>query len=394
MRTLIASLLIACAGLGAGSAVAFYRVSTSSLPPIPRDVLNGERSPEESRTVRKDAPRVEVSEEEHNFGSMDGNGTGKHDFVFKNIGVKPLTLARGDTSCKCTLSKLEKTELAPGESAKVTLEWRGTGISGKYRQTATIKTNDPNRPLVTLSIFGEITHAVLVKPHEIHFSRLSDEESVTAKTHVLAYLPKPLEIAMLKWSDEEIAEPFTAEIAPLTAEAVKEQDSEATAGYTVTVTVKPGLPLGTFRQKLLLKTNYDAVPQVEIPIGGMVDTDIAVIGRGWNSEQNVLRLGAIENTQTTRRKLLLIVRGPSRKEANFEATDVFPKEMKVELTKPKEINDGTAVQVEVELEIPEGCRPMNHLGSGDNQLGFITLKTGIEKTPEIKLHIQFAVLGG
>ncbi len=37
---------------------------------------------------------------------------------------------------------------------------------------------------------------------------------------------------------------------------------------------------------------------------------------------------------------------------------------------------------------------MNHLGSGENQPGFVTLKTGIEKTPQIKLFVQFAVLGG
>ena len=37
---------------------------------------------------------------------------------------------------------------------------------------------------------------------------------------------------------------------------------------------------------------------------------------------------------------------------------------------------------------------MNHLGSSENELGFITLKTGCEKIPEIKLYVQFAVLGG
>ena len=170
--------------------------------------------------------------------------------------------------------------------------------------------------------------------------------------------------------------------------------SEATAGFSLKVTVKPGLPLGTFRQKLLLKTNYESVPEVEVPVVGMIDTDIAIIGRGWNSERNVLRIGTIENNVATTRKLLLVVRGPSREEVNFQVAEVFPKEIKVDLTKPEKINGGTAVKVEMNLEIPKHCRPMNHLGSKENKLGCITLKTGCKKTPEIKLYVQFAVLGG
>ena len=225
MRTIIVSVVLACVGLGIGSIVAFSRVSHSSSPRVGQEIITGQHEKENGEnSVKKDAPRVEVEKEDFDFGSMDGNGKGTHDFIFKNIGPKPLTLEKGDTSCKCTLSKLEKTELAPGESAKVTLEWKGAGLSGEYRQTATINTNDPSRPMVTLSIFGQITHAIRVQPHEVVFSRLSDDETATAEANVLAYLAKPLEIKGTSWSDEEIAKPFSAVVEPLSKEALKEVD--------------------------------------------------------------------------------------------------------------------------------------------------------------------------
>ena len=174
-------------------------------------------------------------------------------------------------------------------------------------------------------------------------------ETASATANVLAYLPKSLKIESTKWFDADIADKFSAVVEPLSEQAVKEADEKAKEGYAVKITVKPGLGLGTFKQKLLLKTNYDAVPEVEVPIEGMVDTDIAVVGRGWDSKRNVLRIGTVEHGQLPAgRKLLLLIRGPSRKEVNFEPVDVFPKELKVDLTKPVEINDGTSRQSGVE----------------------------------------------
>ena len=48
-----------------------------------------------------------VDEEEHDFGIMDVDDKGSHDFVVRNTGEGLLTLSPGETSCRCT-GRLER----------------------------------------------------------------------------------------------------------------------------------------------------------------------------------------------------------------------------------------------------------------------------------------------
>src|SRR5262245_43679246 len=68
-------------------------------------------------------PVARVDRVEYDFGEMERFAKGRHSFTFTNKGQYPLKLALGDTTCKCTLSKLAEDEIPPGKSAEVTLEW-------------------------------------------------------------------------------------------------------------------------------------------------------------------------------------------------------------------------------------------------------------------------------
>ena len=52
-------------------------------------------------------------------------------------------LRKGKTTCKCTLNDMKDTELAPGESTDVTLEWTAKTGDTLFRQEATILTTIP-----------------------------------------------------------------------------------------------------------------------------------------------------------------------------------------------------------------------------------------------------------
>lgn len=62
-----------------------------------------------------------VDQDEFNFGRMEVTEDGKHEFTITNQGDKTLSLNPGPTSCKCTLSEIKDSELAPGKSTKVTV---------------------------------------------------------------------------------------------------------------------------------------------------------------------------------------------------------------------------------------------------------------------------------
>ena len=45
---------------------------------------------------------VVVGSTEYDFGTMERRGVRTHTFVIRNDGTKPLTLEKGETTCKCT----------------------------------------------------------------------------------------------------------------------------------------------------------------------------------------------------------------------------------------------------------------------------------------------------
>ncbi len=151
MRITIILLVTAIAGIAVGTGVAawsFYRF------PEQANLELGLVEPEKNLT--EGFPSVEVDEKEYDFGAMDSHLTGKHAFVFRNVGKAPLKLVAGPTTCKCTLSDIGDGSIPPGGAGEVTLEWHGRDFVGPFSQTATIKTNDPRNLTVELKVRGEM----------------------------------------------------------------------------------------------------------------------------------------------------------------------------------------------------------------------------------------------
>jgi hypothetical protein len=317
---------------------------------------------------------------------------GSHDFVIHNRGTGILTLNKGGTSCRCAVSNLERNVLLPGESGKITLEYRPTAIPGLYRQTATFFCNDPVHQQFSLVVTGKITTVVRAVPAELIFSRLSAEETNTGDVQVYCYRPEPLEIREFHWSDPKLAGFFEAMLTPLSREELREEKG-AESGFRLKITLKPGLPQGPFQQKILLKTNLPEKPEITIPVGGKICSDISIVGPGWNDDDDVLLIGSLKSQEYYRRRLLLIVRGPQRKEVRFHIVEPLPEPLKVSLDKTVELSSGQVSQTPLTIEIPRGSRPVNHLGANRKNWAQIMLETTHPKILQVKIFVQFAVEG-
>jgi len=391
MKAALALALTAALGVGAGFGMAVWRFGglpgEGELPPL---VPGSERS--EAGGAGSGNPRVVVDAEEYDFGVMDLDAEMSHDFVLRNVGEGVLKLQKGETSCRCTLSELKTTEIPPGESAKVTLTWSGNEALGPYRQTATVFTNDPARPRLELIVSGRITAAARAVPRELVFSQVSAGEPATAEIPLYGYLEEPLEVQDYELARAETAEYFDVAFEPLKPELLKEE-AGAKSGFLVRVTVKPGLPQGPFRQTIKVQTNLEGPTPVEIPVKGTVTSDIMVVGPGWSDEHGLLDLAAIGSREGAERRLLLIVRGPHRREVHFEPAEISPDLLRVELGQTKEVNKGLVLQTPIWIRIPPGSRPANHLGGEQGELGTILLKTGHPKAPLLRIRVRFVVEG-
>ena len=388
MKTIVAILVVVILGIALGAATAVFRLGPETWVVnnrVARRSLPRDTGPEGT-------PRSTVDHEEYEFGTMDADVKGTHDFLFTNTGDGTLDLTVGDTSCRCTMSKLAQSSVPPGQSTKVTMTWTAEEVLGPYRQTATIFTNDPARPRVTLTVSGRITAAVRVVPQELVFSSVSAGQSATAEAELFCYLQDPLEILGFKLADTSTAEQFEVAFEPLSADRLAE-DPDAHSGQLVKVILKPGLPQGPFQQKILIRTNLEASPAVVLPIEGVISSEIAVVGRGYDQETGVLTLGTVDGQTGVQRRLMLIVRGPYRKEVKFQPAKITPDSLKVEFGKATQINNDTVMQVPMTIRIPPGTGPAAHLGSKQGKLGEILLETNHPRCPQLRILVRFAVEG-
>jgi hypothetical protein len=357
-------------------------------------------------------PKLAVDSELFVFGVMKGGGTGSHQFHFFNHGQAPLTLKAGATSCKCTVSEVEKGILSPGDSGSVTLQWHPKEVVGRFEQNAKIITNDPIRPELVLSVSGEVTVGLRAIPPSLVLSSLARQDTAHADVRIYCYLPgQPLEIDGFKMAYDALAPYFTVTHEPIPKSDLA-QEPNAQSGVLLHVGVKPGLPQGPFQQTILIATNQPDATSVAIPIEGKVSGDISVAGPDWDDDQNSLNLGAVKSQIGASRQLQLIVRGPKNVDKNgadkngsdrnwaetrFEVGRVEPDYLHVTLGKTEVLGSGASLRISrtpLTIEVPPGSPQESHLGSEQGHVGVIVLETTDPQTPQFKVRVRFAVEGG
>lgn len=344
-----------------------------------------------------DSGRVTVDHETFDFGKMDSTEDGTHDYIFTNRGDKKLTLNHGSTSCSCTVSEIKDSELAPGESTKVTVSWHSKGRIGPFQQSVTVITSDPLRREVTLTVKGEFTRSVYAEPDELTFNHIGGTESVTQEARIFCNLPnQQIKIQSYQMSDPSLEKFFQVEYVPLGADGLRKEKG-ATSGILIRVTAKPGLPLGRFQQRILFKTNLAQYTEFDLPLFGSVG-EVSLVGRGWNSETGMLDIGTVDGRSVTQRKLIVLARGPHAKDMKFKIASVEPDFLQAKLGKAT-VRDTELSETELIIEIPENKilekkTPANYLGGEHGKLGEILLETIHPQPYSLRIRVRFAVAGG
>ncbi len=343
-------------------------------------------------------PRVSLEEESFDFGDSPSGKTLKHSFIVKNTGDFPLELEHDptrDSSCSCTVGKVSDDKIPPGGQAPIEMEVRTETKSGPLRETATVHTNDPQRPLIRITLTGNITPPVSAEPEQIVFSGLSAKETRTATFHVLARHTDQLAITDVRLGRPENASLFDVSYKMLSQEELaKLDDSAVKSAAEFTVTVKPGLALGQFTQTIRIRTNQDETEPIEVPVTGNVVSDLLVTGTAWNSRNNVVYLGRVASSTGVDSLIALLARGPHIDEVNVKVKSVQPADvLKVSVGKPMRLGSGKLLRIPIEISIPKGCPTISRLGPDAKDMGEIVLETGHPEVKELRLPVSFSVGG-
>jgi hypothetical protein len=330
------------------------------------------------------APRAFVPQREHDFGRMDPHSSGKHAFEIKNSGNAPLELKLGETSCKCTLSGLDKNSLAPGEVARVTLEWNtGRTPLPEFAQSATVLTNDSLNKRIELIVQGKVKTDAGLDVEEIAlpalapdaegafdflvYSQMWDEISVH---EVTGNLPK------LEWDAEPIA---VGDVPALAALAVQR----------VRVRFARPVELGQFMEELRIRV----VPAAEearaidlyLPVRGSAIRRLAIYSPDID-ESGLIDLGINPQGKARSATLLLKIRDPEPSIQQAKV-DVSPDFLQAKLVPPADGESAGLYRLVVELPADA---PTGQFRS--NPLGYIRLDTGHPRIGVVELKVSFAVM--
>jgi hypothetical protein len=340
----------------------------------------------------KKGPEAVVPETEHNFGVGQRNSKMEHTFVIRNAGDEALTLDAGNTTCKCTISNLENGQVAPGDSAEVKVEWKLNTLGTNFRQTAEIRTNDEQKPMITLTIAGKIVDHVKLDPRDLVLTSVSANAGAATDFYVFAYEQNDIEVTSFEFADEKTAAYFDLSFQEVSESTLSEEDG-ATSGLRGTLRVKPGLPLGPINQTIRLTTNVDAVGRLELDVAGSVVSDISIVGGSdYSQKRSILDLGTIDVGRGKQRDLRILVKGPHRQATEFTIKEVDPDDvLDASLGDAQPINRGAVVMHKLNIQVRQDARAVNRLGTGESEYGKIMIETTHPDTELIPIYVKFSV---
>lgn len=359
-------------------------------------------------------PKAVVDEKLYLFGEMAVDQSRSHKFILKNEGEAPLEVMKGDTTCKCTLSSMKDSTIAPGESIEIELTWTPKSTQSVFGQTATIYTNDPENQELKLRIEGTVNNLIFINGSSEGSANWSlpamsntDPVSYTGKFHT-NFLD---EFKVLEITSSHPG--LTTSVNPLTPEELKE--ARAKCGYSVKVTADPkSFPLGSFTEKLTIKTDIpdkkEAHPEAEhthvdghkhedqgenktftVQVFGNHSGPIRIVptfGVHWNPEKMVLRLGQFPAKEGKEVTLSMFVEG-TQEPLKILDQKIVPEYLKVAIKKDDQFESKTKQRYELKLTVPPGI-PAVAFGTGNH--ASVVLQTNHPDAKEIEFRIEFLAL--
>lgn len=98
------------------------------------------------------APRIAFDRTSHDFGNVNQGDVVQTRFTLTNTGKSILNIRDTKANCTCTVSKVEKNTLAPGESSDLLVTFNTAGRRGRQLKSIALFTNDPTKPTRELKI--------------------------------------------------------------------------------------------------------------------------------------------------------------------------------------------------------------------------------------------------
>jgi len=102
------------------------------------------------------SPQPQTEEYIWDFGQVKEGLILKHDFLLKNQSQKALNITGTNSSCSCTVSKVGKSSLSPGEETLIEVKFNSVGYSGLVMQYVYVNTDNLENPILKFTVKAQV----------------------------------------------------------------------------------------------------------------------------------------------------------------------------------------------------------------------------------------------
>jgi hypothetical protein len=209
-------------------------------------------------------PRLVVEETVFDFGSVDQGARVEHTFRLPNRGDGVLHVDHVKSSCGCTVAVVSDRVVPPGDEARVAVAFDTSRVTGRTTKTISVYTDDPDAPVLALSLSGQVAADFVVTPTPLYLGRIRRGESVRR------------EVTITPGRDGTTFAVERVETSHPALHARLEPNPDG-GGQRLEVELERDVPLGRLNATLTLHTTSPGAPVLEIPVFASVEGDVVVL---------------------------------------------------------------------------------------------------------------------
>ncbi|MBD3673891.1 MAG: DUF1573 domain-containing protein [Planctomycetaceae bacterium] len=385
VKTVIAVVVLILVSLGI---TAWIGVSSQEVGAEKNKVTYESQDEEDAPPIDDDdkRPKAVTEETSFNFGSMELGETGKHTFLLKNEGEDVLVIAKGASTCKCTVSDLPSNEIPPGETAEVLLEWEPKAPSPEFSQRARIWTNDPERRAIDFSVQGMVADLLTVSPSgELDAGNVQEDVGASARFRIYSNLADSF--------DEPPTMEYEGDFLSFEVKPFEEEDLEMTSaksGYVVQVKISPDVPAGRSQETFGYLAKVDGrefTEQMTVKYRRRGPIRVMPLpGTVYFEKYGLVDFQRFQAAEGKTQEVTLLIEDPEDDaEIDVAIAEVEVPQVKVDVEPKTDLNLKGKQAFRLRFEIPPGAPPVDFARQTAPK---VILKTTHPELPEIELHVE------
>jgi Protein of unknown function (DUF1573) len=232
--------------------------------------------------------KITIDNKSYDFGTVSEGTKVEKEFIIKNEGNVNLNIIRVVAGCGCTIASAAANIVAPQQSTSLKVSFDTNGQTGSQVKAVRVYSDDLDNPISTLEIKGIVASDIKAEPRNLFFAPIvRGVEGQKASQEVRV---KVNEHSGLKIYSIETFSKFIS----------LEEKNVGEFERTIVVSVDTNMPVGEFRDKIIVNVTGKRQTSINIPVfvpvRGKLQLDPPVLSLGIISgDKPIVRRVKLEN---------------------------------------------------------------------------------------------------